>query len=517
MIGGATNKKQTRGAGAQMSEITTLRPGLPANQPSPDAAEVLPHNIEAEQQLLGAILTNNDVYDRISSLVKPEHFFDPVHQRIFEIASARIQKNALASPVTLKAFFDEDSGLKELGGPAYLVRLAGAAISAYAARDYAQMIYDLSVRRELIQLGRDIAAQAARVEVESEPKDQIIEAEQRLYKLGEQGVAERGFQSFLKAVTDAVNVANAAYQRDGGLAGISTGLIDMDKKLGGLHPSDLLILAGRPSMGKTSLATNIAFNIARAHKRGRLPDGTEGAVEGGVVGFFSLEMSAEQLAARILSEASEVPSEQIRRGDMTEAEFRRFVEAAKALEACPLYIDDTPALPISQVAARARRLKRTHGLDVLIIDYLQLLKGTSKDNRVQEVSEITQGLKAIAKELNIPVIALSQLSRQVENREDKRPQLSDLRESGSIEQDADVVMFVFREEYYREREKPGDHELEKMAQWQALMESVHGKAEVIIGKQRHGPIGTVELSFEGRFTRFGNLARPWQGGTDVGF
>jgi replicative DNA helicase len=501
-----------------MTEIATLRPILPATAPTGEA-EVLPHNIEAEQQLLGAILTNNDVFDRISSLVKAEHFFDPVHQRIYEIASARIQKNALASPVTLKGYFEDDTGLKELGGPTYLVRLAGAAISAYAARDYAQMIYDLAVRRELIQLGRDIAAQAAKVEVASEPRDQIIEAEQRLYKLGEQGTVERGFQSFLKAVTDAVNVANAAYQRDGGLAGISTGLIDMDKKLGGLHPSDLLILAGRPSMGKTSLATNIAFNIAKAHKRGRMPDGLEGSVEGGVVGFFSLEMSAEQLAARILSEASEVPSEQIRRGDMTEAEFRRFVEAAKALEACPLYIDDTPALPISQVAARARRLKRTHGLDVLIIDYLQLLKGTSKDNRVQEVSEITQGLKAIAKELNIPVIALSQLSRQVENREDKRPQLSDLRESGSIEQDADVVMFVFREEYYREREKPGDHELEKMAQWQALMESVHGKAEVIIGKQRHGPIGTIELSFEGRFTRFGNLARPWQGsgGPDVGF
>jgi replicative DNA helicase len=502
-----------------MTEITALRPMIPAAASAANESEVLPHNIEAEQQLLGAILTNNDIFDRVSSLVKAEHYFDPVHQRIFEVAAARIQKNALASPVTLKAFLEDDQGLKELGGPAYLVRLAGAAISAYAARDYAQMIYDLAVRRELIQLGRDIAAMAAKVEVASEPKDQIIEAEQRLYKLGEQGVAERGFQSFLKAVTDAVNVANAAYQRDGGLAGISTGLIDMDKKLGGLHPSDLLILAGRPSMGKTSLATNIAFNIAKAHKRGRLPDGGEGSVEGGVVGFFSLEMSAEQLAARILSEAAEVPSEQIRRGDMTEQEFRRFVEAAKALEACPLYIDDTPALPISQVAARARRLKRTHGLDVLIIDYLQLLKGTSKDNRVQEVSEITQGLKAIAKELNIPVIALSQLSRAVESREDKRPQLSDLRESGSIEQDADVVMFVYRDEYYKEREKPGDHELEKMAQWQAIMESVHGKAEVIIGKQRHGPIGTVELSFEGRFTRFGNLAKPWQGsgGPDVGF
>jgi replicative DNA helicase len=500
-----------------MNELAAVRQLLPVAAAEGD---MLPHNIEAEQQLLGAILTNNDVYDRISSLVKPAHFFDPVNARIFEVAAARIQKNALASPVTLKAFLEDDEGLKLLGGPAYLVRIAGAAISAYAARDYAQMIYDLAVRRELIGLGRDIAAQAARVDVDSEPRDQIIEAEQRLYQLGEQGHAERGFQSFLKAVTDAVNMANAAYQRDGGLAGISTGLVDLDKKLGGLHPSDLLILAGRPSMGKTALATNIAFNIARSYRRGRKPDGSDGAVDGGVVGFFSLEMSAEQLAARILSEASEVPSEQIRRGDMTEGEFRRFVEAAKALEACPLYIDDTPALSISQVAARARRLKRTHGLDVLIVDYLQLLKGSSKENRVQEVSEITQGLKAIAKELNIPVVALSQLSRQVENRDDKRPQLSDLRESGSIEQDADVVMFVFREEYYREREKPGDHELEKMAQWQAMMENVHGKAEIVIGKQRHGPIGTVELAFEGRFTRFSNLAKPWQqspGSSDASF
>ncbi len=492
-----------------MTEIAALRVPTSASAPERD---VLPHNIEAEQQLLGAVLTNNDIFDRISSLVRAEHFFDPVHQRIFEITAARIQKNALASPVTIKAFMEDDAGLKELGGGAYLTRIAGAAISSYAARDYAQMIYDLAVRRDLIALGRDIAARAGQVDVDSEPREQITDAEQRLYKLAEQGVAERGFQSFLKAVTDAVHVANAAYQRDGGLAGISTGLIDIDKKLGGLHPSDLLILAGRPSMGKTSLATNIAFNIARAHRRGTRPDGSEGSVSGGVVGFFSLEMSAEQLAARILSEASEVPSEQIRRGDMSEDEFRRFVEAAKALENCPLFIDDTPALPIAQVAARARRLKRTQGLDVLIIDYLQLLRGSSKENRVQEVSEITQGLKAIAKELNIPVIALSQLSRQVENREDKRPQLSDLRESGSIEQDADVVMFVFREEYYREREKPGDHDLEAMAKWQETMEKVHGKAEVIIGKQRHGPIGTVELSFEGRFTRFGNLVQPWQQG-----
>ncbi len=498
-----------------MTDVTPIRAGLPqALEPGTVAPELAPHNIEAEQQLLGAILTNNDIFDRIASLVRAEHFYEPVHRRIFEVAAARIQKNALASPVTIKAFLEDDAGLKELGGAAYLARLAGGAIAAYAARDYAQMIYDLAVRRELITLGQDIAAKAGKLDVASEPKDQIVEAEQRLYQLGEQGVAERGFQSFLKAVTDAVNVANAAYRRDGGLAGISTGLVDLDKKLGGLHPSDLLILAGRPSMGKTSLATNIAFNVAKAYKRGLTADGTEGAVEGGVVGFFSLEMSAEQLAARVLSEAAEVPSEQIRRGDMTEAEFRRFVEAAKALEACPLYIDDTPALPISQVAARARRLKRTHGLDVLMVDYLQLLRGSSKENRVQEVSEITQGLKAIAKELNIPVIALSQLSRQVESRDDKRPQLSDLRESGSIEQDADVVMFVYREEYYKEREKPGEDNLEAMAKWQEVMERCHGKAEVIIGKQRHGPIGTVELSFEGRFTRFGNLVQPWQNGSD---
>ncbi len=490
-----------------MNTITSI--GKPAeDDTTPDP---MPHSVEAEQQLLGALLTNNDVYDRIASIIGPQHFYDPVHARIYEIAAARIAKNALASPVTLKAFMEGDEGLKELGGPTYLVRLAGSAISTFAVRDYAQMIYDLAIRRELMALGREISDKAARVDVTSEPKEQIVEAEQQLYKLSEQGQVESGFQSFLKAVTDAVNVANAAYQREGGLAGVSTGLIDMDKKLGGLHRSDLLILAGRPSMGKTSLATNIAFNVAKAYKRGILPDGTEGAIDGGVVGFYSLEMSAEQLAARILSEASEVPSEQIRRGDMTEAEFRRFVDAAKALEACPLYIDDTPALPISQLAARARRLKRTHGLDVLIVDYLQLVRGTGRsENRVNEISEITMGLKAIAKELDIPVVALSQLSRQVENREDKRPQLSDLRESGSIEQDADVVMFVFREEYYVEREKPSDDRLDEMAAWQERMERLHGKAEVVIGKQRHGPIGTVELSFEGRFTRFGNLVKPWQ-------
>ncbi|GGE46112.1 replicative DNA helicase [Actibacterium pelagium] len=495
-----------------MNELAAIR----QDQEGSEGNGALPHSIEAEQQLLGAILTNNEIFDRVASIIKPVHFYEPVHQRIYEVAMQRIQKNALASPVTLKAFMEEDEGLKELGGPAYLARLAGAAISSFAARDYAQMIYDMAIRRELIGLGHDIADRATHMKVDNDPKDQIVDAEQKLYKLAEQGQTESGFQSFLKAVTDAVNVANAAYQRDGGLAGISTGLIDMDGKLGGLHPSDLLILAGRPSMGKTSLATNVAFNIAKAYKKGQKPDGSEGAIEGGVVGFFSLEMSAEQLAGRILAEASEISSHKIRQGDMTEQEFRRFVEAAKTLESCPLYIDDTPALPISQVAARSRRLKRTHGLDLIIVDYLQLLRGTS-DNRVQEIAEISMGLKAIAKELNIPVIALSQLSRQVESRDDKRPQLSDLRESGSIEQDADVVMFVFREEYYAEREKPSEDKLDEMAAWQERMSRLHGKAEVIIGKQRHGPIGTVELSFESQFTRFGNLVKPWQQGSDQGF
>ena len=496
-----------------MNEITTFNATGGAASAEVTSPDTMPHSIEAEQQLLGAILTNNDVFDRIASIIGPQHFYDPVHSRIYETAAARIAKNNLASPVTIKAFMEEDEGLKELGGPAYLVNLAGAAISTYAVRDYAHMIYDLAIRRELIALGHDIAGKAARMDVDSEPTDQIVEAEQMLYKLSEQGQTQSGFQSFLKAVSDAVNVANAAYQRDGGLSGVSSGLVDMDKILGGLHKSDLLILAGRPSMGKTSLATNIAYNVAKTYRRGTRPDGTEGAIEGGVVGFYSLEMSAEQLAARILSEASEIPSQQIRSGDMTEVEFRKFVDAAKQLESCPLYIDDTPALPISQLAARARRLKRTHGLDVLIVDYLQLVRGTGRsENRVNEISEITMGLKAIAKELDIPVIALSQLSRQVESREDKRPQLSDLRESGSIEQDADVVMFVFREEYYVEREQPSEEKLEETAIWQERMERLHGVAEVIIGKQRHGPIGTIKLSFEGRFTRFGNLVQPWQNG-----
>ena len=471
----------------------------------------MPHSIEAEQQLLGGLLNNNDLYYSLEDKVDPEHFYDPVHSRIFEIISTRIKDGKLASAVTVNTFLTEDEGLKELGGSSYLAQLMAGSVASSAIKDYSKLVYDLAIRRELIILGQEISSRAQTIKVDEQPEEQIILAEQNLYKIGDSGKSETGFKSFLKALGEAVQVANAAHHRDGNLAGISTGFIDLDKKMGGLHSSDLIILAGRPSMGKTSLATNIAYNIAKSFKKNDNADGTSETVNGGIVGFYSLEMSAEQLAARILSETAEIPSEQIRRGDMTESEFRRFVEAAKSIESSPLFIDDTPALTIAQLASRARRLKRTHGLDALIIDYLQLVRaGSSRDNRVNEISEITQGLKAIAKELNIPVIALSQLSRQVENRDDKRPQLADLRESGSIEQDADVVLFVYREEYYKEREKPSDHDLEKMAIWQEEMDRLHGRAELILGKQRHGPIGTVELSFEGKYTRFGNLVKPWQ-------
>ena len=471
----------------------------------------MPHSIEAEQQLLGGLLNNNDLYYSLEDKVDPEHFYDPVHSRIFEIISTRIKDGKLASAVTVNTFLTEDEGLKELGGSSYLAQLMAGSVASSAIKDYSKLVYDLAIRRELIILGQEISSRAQSIKVDEQPEEQIILAEQNLYKIGDSGKSETGFKSFLKALGEAVQVANAAHHRDGNLAGISTGFIDLDKKMGGLHSSDLIILAGRPSMGKTSLATNIAYNIAKSFKKNNNADGTSETVNGGIVGFYSLEMSAEQLAARILSETAEIPSEQIRRGDMTESEFRRFVEAAKSIESSPLFIDDTPALTIAQLASRARRLKRTHGLDALIIDYLQLVRASSsRDNRVNEISEITQGLKAIAKELNIPVIALSQLSRQVENRDDKRPQLADLRESGSIEQDADVVLFVYREEYYKEREKPSDHDLEKMAIWQEEMDRLHGRAELILGKQRHGPIGTVELSFEGKYTRFGNLVKPWQ-------
>jgi len=469
---------------------------------------VHPHNIEAEQALLGALLLNNDVYNQIEGIVQEHHFYDPVHGRIFRLTAQLIQKNALASPVTLKSFLADDEGLIQLGGTEYLARLAAATVAVVAARDYAQTIRELATRRDLIMIGEEIQARAQTFETEHNPLDQIVEAEQSLYMLAEKGNVQGGFVGFAEAAALAANMVNAAFQRGGGLAGHSSGLRELDYHLGGLRNSDLIILAGRPSMGKTSLVTNIAFNMARKYRHGTRPDGTEGAVDGGVVGFFSLEMSSEQLANRILAAEAQVRSNKLLSGKIEQEDFRRFLEVARELETIPLFIDDTPALPISALAARARRLKRQHGLDLLVVDYLQLVRPASgrNDGRVQEVSEITQGLKAIAKELDIPVIALSQLSRQVENREDKRPQLADLRESGSIEQDADVVMFVYREEYYHERLKPGEDD-ERFPDWQQKAERLFGRAEIIIGKQRHGPIGTAELHFEGRFTRFSDPVR----------
>ncbi len=467
---------------------------------------VAPNNIDAEQALLGAILVNNDAYYRVSDFLEPVHFFEDLHRRIYEVATSLIKAGKVATPITLKTFL----GDADLGGVTvsqYLARLAAEATTVINAEDYGRTIYDLAIRRSLIGIGEDMVNVAYDAPVETSPRDQIEETERRLYELAEKGKYDGGFQRFSDALTTAIDMAAAAYKRDGGLSGIATGLRDLDRDVGGLQRSDLVILAGRPGMGKTALATNIAFNIAKAYQGEKQPDGTIKTVNGGIIGFFSLEMSAEQLATRILAEQSGVPSFKIRRGSITEADFYKITEAARDMQTIPFHIDQTGGISIAQLAARARRLKRQRGLDVLVVDYIQLLSGSSKkgDSRVQEVTEITTGLKALAKELDVPILALSQLSRQVEARDDKRPQLSDLRESGSIEQDADVVMFVFREEYYLKNKQPKEG-TEEFFKWQADMDQVHGKAEVIIGKQRHGPTGTVSLGFQAEFTRFFDLA-----------
>jgi replicative DNA helicase len=468
-----------------------------------------PHNIEAEQALLGAILINNEAYDRVSAFLEPHHFFEPLHSRIFDTASKFIQNGKNATPITLKSFFDNEEPIGTLTVPQYLGRLAAHATSVINAHDYGRTIYDLSVRRDLILIGEDMVNVAYDSPVDAPPESQIEDAEQRLYGLAEKGKYGSGFMTFSTALHDAVEMASRAYERQGGLSGISTGMRDLDRALGGLQSSDLLILAGRPSMGKTALATNIAFNVAKAYRTEINAMGEEVAADGAIVGFFSLEMSSEQLATRIISEQGEISSEKIRRGLISEDEFHRLVKVTQELQSLPLYIDHTGGISIAQLAARARKLKRQHGLGLLIVDYLQLLSGSAKkssEGRVQEVTEITTGLKALAKELQVPIVALSQLSRQVENREDKRPQLSDLRESGSIEQDADVVMFVFREEYYVQRAEPSLTKVEEHQKWQDQMDQVTGIGEVIIGKQRHGPTGTVRLQFTGEFTRFSDLA-----------
>jgi replicative DNA helicase len=422
------------------------------------------------------------------------------------VATSLIKAGKVATPITLKTFL----GDQDLGGVTvsqYLARLAGEATTVINAQDYGRTIYDLAVRRSLIGIGEELVNEAYDSPVESSPRDQIEEAERRLYELAETGRYDGGFQRFADALTGAIDMAAAAFKREGKLSGIATGLKDLDRIMGGMQQSDLVILAGRPGMGKTALATNIAFNVARAYEGEKQQDGSIKTVNGGIVGFFSLEMSAEQLATRIVAEQSGVPSYRIRRGDITEPDFYKITDVAREMQTIPFYIDQTGGISIAQLTARARRLKRQRGLDMLVVDYLQLLSGSAKkgENRVQELTEITTGLKALAKELNVPVLALSQLSRQVEQRDDKRPQLSDLRESGSIEQDADMVMFVFREEYYLKMKEP-KMGTEEHFKWQTDMDLAHGRAEVIIGKQRHGPTGTIQLAFQGDVTRFSDLA-----------
>ncbi|MCE2510268.1 MAG: replicative DNA helicase [Alphaproteobacteria bacterium] len=479
------------------SKVTPLR-----EKNELDRLRTLPRNFEVEQALLGAVLMENRAYLKVSEFLLPEHFANPVHGRIYAAAAHLIERGQLADPMTLKAYFEQDDALDDIGGTAYLAQLAAAAVTTFNAGDYGRTIHDLYLRRQLIALGEDMTEEAHRPDIEVSAVDQIEQVEQQLYDLATTGQIEGGFQPFKGPLTEAIAAAEIAYKREGKMIGISTGFVDLDKLLGGMHNSDLLVLAGRPSMGKTALATNIAFHAAKARAR----DTRKKPLDGAVVGFFSLEMSAEQLATRILAEEAKVPSEKIRRGELSHTDFEKVAMAAQDLATVPFFIDDTPALTIGALRTRARRLKRQHGLSLIVVDYLQLLSPsrTRQDNRVLEISEITRGLKTLAKELNVPVLALSQLSRAVEQREDKRPQLADLRESGSIEQDADVVVFIYREEYYLARQQPPEG-TDKHIEWQEKMDDVHNKAEILISKQRHGPTGKLRLFFDGRFTKFADL------------
>lgn len=458
-----------------------------------------PHNIELEQAFLGALLHDNRLLEEAQDKISSTHFFDPLHGRIFEAIQKLTSRGALASPVTLKPFFEKDDALQEAGGVTYLAQLGEHILSLTSTAYYAQQIHDLSLRRELVKLGDKLKADATDITLEKNALGTIEDLEADLFSLATTGGQARSFLSFGDALTQAIQSAEEAFKKDSHVVGVTTGFRDLDKQLGGLHPSDLLIVAGRPSMGKTGLITNIAFNSAKAFL-------TTKGKEGGKVAFFSLEMSAEQIATRLLSQESAIPSDKIRRGAITQNDFPKFIEASRTLGDLPFFIDDTPALTMASLRTRVRRLARKESVGLVVIDYLQLLAGEGRtENRVQELSTITRGLKALAKELNVPVVAASQLSRLVEQREDKRPMLSDLRESGSIEQDADVVMFIYREEYYTSRQKPGE-DSDKMSAWQKKMGRVHNQADVIIAKQRHGPIGTISLYFNGLLTKFSDLA-----------
>ena len=474
-----------------MKEIKSIESKLNNNQPS---------NIEAEQALLGSILVNNDIIDEVSLIIKSSSFYDPGHIKIYEVIQNLNNKGMIANPITLKNFFEKDNMLNEVGGTDYLVKLTRFSGSAKQAVDYAKVIHEMFLRRELMQISSKLSSDTLNASKDEQNAENIIEgAERSLFDLAERGSFSQSFLKFNKALDQTIEMATLAMQNDHGLVGVPTGLTDLDEKLGGLHKSDLIILAGRPSMGKTALATNIAYNAAQnILKRD----------EKSSVAFFSLEMSSEQLSTRILSEQAKIKSDDIRRGKVTEEEVNRYIETSRNIYNLPLFIDETPAITIATLSNRARRIKRLFGLSLIVVDYIQLMKSnlSKNDGRVQEISEITQGLKALAKELSVPVLALSQLSRAVEQRDDKQPQLADLRESGSIEQDADVVMFVYREEYYLERKQPKLGSIEH-AEWQSKMNDVNGLADIILGKQRHGPTGNIKVEFEGIYTKFKDLSR----------
>ena len=457
----------------------------------------LPSNIEAEQSIIGSILVNNDIIDEISNIVNAGKFFDPIHRKIYEVIENLNTKGMIANPITLKNYFENDSGLSEVGGVDYLVKLTRFSSSIKQAIDYAKIIHEMYVKRELIFISDGIYDQAKDDKSEKTGENIIENAEKSLFDLAERGNFSQTFLKFNQALDQTIEMATLAMKSEQGIVGVPTGLTDLDDKLGGLHKSDLIIIAGRPSMGKTSLATNIAYYAAKNMQENN---------EKGSVAFFSLEMSSEQLSTRILSEQARISASEIRRGKATEETLNRYIETSRNIYDLPLYIDETPAIAISTLSNRARRIKRLFGLKLIVVDYIQLMRTNTNrmDGRVQEISEITQGLKALAKELNIPVVALSQLSRAVEQRDDKIPQLSDLRESGSIEQDADVVIFVYREQYYLEKKEPKQGSIEH-AEWQSKMSDIHALASLIIGIHTHGSTGTVFVEFEGMFTKFKDL------------
>ena len=459
-----------------------------------------PSNLEAEQALIGSILVNNDIIDEISNVINPLTFYDPSHVKIFEVIQNLNNKGMIANPITLKNFFEKENILDEVGGTEYLVKLTRFSGSVKQANDYAKIIHEMYLRRELIKISDKLNSDTINANSQEQNAENIIEGtEKSLFDLAERGSFSQSFLKFNKALDQTIEMATLAMQNDQGIVGVPTGLTDLDQKLGGLHKSDLVIIAGRPSMGKTALATNIAYNVAQNILKRQ---------EKSSVAFFSLEMSSEQLSTRILSEQARIKSDDIRRGKVTEEEINRYIETSRNIYNLPLYIDETPAITIATLSNRARRIKRLFGLSLIVVDYIQLMRSGSikNDNRVNEISEITQGLKALAKELSVPVLALSQLSRAVEQRDDKQPQLADLRESGSIEQDADVVMFVYREEYYLERKQPKLGSIEH-AEWQSKMNDVNGLADIILGKQRHGPTGLVKVEFEGIYTKFKDLTK----------